>query len=82
MTVDTSHRTRTNRPWEKESRMRPQIEPYRFTLAEAAYYLSISEKEMRRLTVEDQVIPYKKPSRRIYIKRADLDAYHNNLPEA
>jgi excisionase family DNA binding protein len=45
-----------------------------FTLDEACEYLSISKSSMYKMNME-KVIPFYKPSRKVYYKKSDLDKY-------
>ena len=45
-----------------------------FTLDEACEYLSISKSSMYKMNME-KVIPFYKPSRKVYYKKSDLDEY-------
>lgn len=48
-----------------------------FTLSEACEYLSISRSSLYKMNME-KVIPFYKPSRKVYYKKSDLDDYLNS----
>jgi len=48
-----------------------------FTLVEACEYLSISRSSLYKMNME-KIIPFYKPSRKVYYKKADLDDYLNS----
>jgi excisionase family DNA binding protein len=56
-------------------------QPKPLTLEEAAHYLDVSKSEMYRLTSKS-VLPHSKPGgKKIFFRKADLDAYllHNRV---
>lgn len=80
MTVDTSHRTRTNRP--QEAPVRAQTPPKaRLSLQNAADYLDVSEKRIRELRNQGLLVG-ELDGRRIYFGVDVLEAYRRTLPEA
>lgn len=48
-----------------------------FTLDEACEYLSISKSSLYKMNME-KVIPFNKPSRKVYYKKSDLDNFLNS----
>lgn len=48
-----------------------------FTLEEACEYLSISKSSLYKMNMV-RIIPFYKPKRKVYYKKADLDNYLNS----